>query len=41
MLINNGKNGQVDHLSPIQTDHWKPGLLDPPIFINNKELFLS
>ena len=37
-----GKNGQVDPLSPIEADHWKPGLLDPPIFHkNDKELFLS
>lgn len=37
-----GKTEQADPLSPIQTDHWKPGFIDPPLFDkNSKELFLS
>jgi putative ATP-dependent endonuclease of OLD family len=37
-----GKNKQPDPLSPKQTDHWKPGSIDPLLFDkNSKELFLS
>jgi hypothetical protein len=37
-----GKTNQPDPLSPKQTDHWKPGSIDPLLFDkNSKELFLS
>ena len=37
-----GKTNQPDPLSPKQTDHWKPGSIDPLLFDkNSKELFLN
>jgi hypothetical protein len=32
-----GKTGQTDHLPSEQTDHWKPGLFDHPLFIKKQQ----